>query len=137
MPWAEASRHTVAGRAGIGVDPGAGLLHVLGSDCPVVVVGDLLRYLAAESASQCGPCMFGLPAIADDWSELADPRTAAAAHARLLRRLPVIVGRGACRHPDGAVRMAASALATFAAHLDAHRRGDCDAVGSRLLVGTR
>jgi len=35
----------------------------------------------------------------------------------------VIPGRGACRHPDGATRMAASALAAFAGDVRAHAAG--------------
>ena len=34
--------------------------------------------------------------------------------ARLLRRLSEVNGRGACRHPDGAVSLVRSALAVFA-----------------------
>jgi hypothetical protein len=34
-----------------------------------------------------------------------------------------ISGRGACRHPDGAIRMLASALTVFAADAHLHRRG--------------
>ncbi len=39
---------------------------------------------------------------------------------RLERRLEVIPGRGACHHPDGAVRLAASALTTFGADVRTH-----------------
>jgi hypothetical protein len=42
---------------------------------------------------------------------------------RLHRRLGSIAGRGACRHPDGAVRMAASALAAFAPDASTHAAG--------------
>jgi NADH:ubiquinone oxidoreductase subunit F (NADH-binding) len=73
----------------------------------------ILAYLAGESANQCGPCMFGLPAIAADFADLAARRPGPAL-SRLRRRLGVIPGRGACGHPDGAVRLAASALRVFA-----------------------
>jgi hypothetical protein len=49
----------------------------------------------------------------------------------------VIPGRGACGHPDGAVRLAASALTAFAADLQAHAdRRPCQAArrGSRSAV---
>ena len=42
---------------------------------------------------------------------------------RLVRRLGTIAGRGACAHPDGAVRLVRSALRVFAHDLDAHCRG--------------
>ena len=31
----------------------------------------MVSYLAEETAAQCGPCMFGLPALADALIELA------------------------------------------------------------------
>ena len=34
----------------------------------------ILRYLAQQGAQQCGPCRFGLPAIADDFTRLAASR---------------------------------------------------------------
>ncbi len=136
LPWSTAAPMSVESLSQQGIQPGAGLVHLLGSACPVNAVAEILGYLAAESAGQCGPCMFGLPALAQDWSELGDPRTAAAALARLTRRLPVVEGRGACHHPDGVVRQAASALHTFADHLGAHRIGACDQ-HQPLLAGAR
>jgi len=93
-------------------------------------VAGILGYLADQTAGQCGPCMFGLPAIAADWQALMDPQLAAAAEQRLRRRLPTIAGRGACHHPDGAVAMAASALAVFQTDVVAHRLGQCVGHGS-------
>jgi NADH:ubiquinone oxidoreductase subunit F (NADH-binding) len=114
---------------------GAGLLHVLGAgSCPIEEVAAVTDYLASQSAGQCGPCMFGLPALALDWRELGQARTAGAAWQRLHRRLPVVQGRGACRHPDGAVRQLATAVHTFAGHLQQHRAGRCDAT-ARSLAG--
>ena len=49
---------------------------------------------------------------------------------RLDRRLSTVIGRGACRHPDGAVRLARSALATFAADVKSH-------VSRRVCVSAR
>ena len=42
---------------------------------------------------------------------------------RLLRRLSEVNGRGACRHPDGAVSLVRSALTVFASDISAHGRG--------------
>ena len=93
--------------------------------CGVAETAHVLRYLAGESAAQCGPCMFGLPAIASDFAALADGSVVrdALALARLERRLGEIVGRGACAHPDGAVRLAWSALRTFQADVRQHLAG--------------
>ncbi|UKD57379.1 SLBB domain-containing protein [Amycolatopsis sp. FU40] len=92
--------------------------------CGLAETARVLRYLAGESARQCGPCMFGLPAIADDFTALVlGGRAAAQAGQRLRNRLSVIPGRGACAHPDGAVRLAASALRCFAQDRQAHLAG--------------
>jgi NADH:ubiquinone oxidoreductase subunit F (NADH-binding) len=99
-------------------------VHVLPAGrCGLVETARILRFLAAHGAQQCGPCMFGLPAIADDFTELAAGRAAAGVLDRLARRLGVISGRGACRHPDGAVRIAASAISAFASDARAHAAG--------------
>lgn len=101
-----------------------GLLALPARACGVTETAHLLRYLAGESARQCGPCMFGLPAIADDLAELACGRpSAAGALDRLRRRLGLLPGRGACGHPDGAARLAAGALRVFAADAHAHAAG--------------
>jgi NADH:ubiquinone oxidoreductase subunit F (NADH-binding) len=107
-----------------GVGFGVALLIALPSAaCGLGTTAALLRYLAGQSARQCGPCTFGLPAIADDLTQLTTGRADSATLDRLTRRLEVITGRGACAHPDGAVRLARSALDTFAADLKAHRQG--------------
>ena len=43
---------------------------------------------------------------------------------RLARRLGEVNGRGACRHPDGAVSLVRSALAVFGHDVAAHDRGE-------------
>ena len=79
----------------------------------IATTARILRYLADESAGQCGPCVYGLAAIAADFEGLAR-RDRGIDRNRLEQRLGVIPGRGACRHPDGAARLAASALRVFA-----------------------
>lgn len=112
-----------AGLGRAGAAPGAGVLFALPpASCGLVEAARILRYLADESAQQCGPCLFGLPAIAGDLTQLASGRPEGDPLDRLHRRFRQISGRGACRHPDGAVRMAASALSTFAADAHAHAR---------------
>jgi NADH:ubiquinone oxidoreductase subunit F (NADH-binding) len=127
---------TKAGLQEAGAAPGAGVLFVLpGGDCGLAEAARILSYLASQGAQQCGPCMFGLPAIASDLAQLAAGRPDGNAIDRMHRRFGQISGRGACKHPDGAVRMAASALTTFGADAHAHarqrrclvrRRGDGD-----------
>ncbi|MGE5135932.1 MAG: NADH-ubiquinone oxidoreductase-F iron-sulfur binding region domain-containing protein [Gemmatimonadota bacterium] len=112
-----------------GASLGAGVLVALPAGaCGIAETARVLAFLADQGAGQCGPCMFGLPAIAGDFADLAAGRAGEAALARLERRLAVIPGRGACRHPDGAVRLASSALTAFAADVHAHaRRQPCRA----------
>jgi NADH:ubiquinone oxidoreductase subunit F (NADH-binding) len=125
LPRATDLRLTHADMRAVGASLGVGSLVVLPSTaCGIAETAEVLRYLAGESAAQCGPCMFGLPAIAEDFERLAvGARDSADALARLHRRLGVITGRGACAHPDGAVRFAASALRTFDQDLCAHVSG--------------
>jgi NADH:ubiquinone oxidoreductase subunit F (NADH-binding) len=118
---------TVAGLRPAGGSPGAGVVYVLpDASCGLGEAARILRYLASQSAQQCGPCIFGLPAIADDLAQLAAGRLEGDPLGRMQRRFGHISGRGACRHPDGAVRMAESALRAFGADVHAHvRRRTC------------
>src|SRR5439155_1725729 len=84
--------------------------------------------LAGESAGQCGPCLFGLDALAAAFESVASCDDGAArAYDRLSRLGAQIAGRGACAHPDGAVRLLSSALDVFAAEVAAHLAGYCTA----------
>jgi NADH:ubiquinone oxidoreductase subunit F (NADH-binding) len=101
------------------------------SSCGVTESARVATYLAAESAGQCGPCINGLPAIADALRRLARGPWDEALAPALDRWLAVLPGRGACRHPDGATRFVATALSTFADDVTAHRAGrPCAASGS-------
>jgi NADH:ubiquinone oxidoreductase subunit F (NADH-binding) len=106
--------------------------------CGIVETARVLRHLAEQSAGQCGPCMFGLPAVAHDMAVLADGADPSGAVLRRLHeRLVVIPGRGACAHPDGAVRLAASALRVFAADVAGHAHGrPCAWTGVRPWLPT-
>ena len=83
----------------------------------------MVRYLAGESAGQCGPCVFGLPAIAGQVERLAEGR--GADPGLLCRWLAQVDGRGGCAHPGGAVGLVRSALRTFGPELDWHAGGRC------------
>lgn len=101
---------------------GPGVVNVWDpAECPIDTAGRLIAFGAGESAGQCGPCMFGLPALAQAWRGFGEAPTASREQA-LRQRLVLLERRGACHHPDGVAHFAASALATlrpeFAAHAD-------------------
>jgi NADH:ubiquinone oxidoreductase subunit F (NADH-binding) len=106
---------------------GAGVIGALpAGECGLRQAARIAGYLAESSARQCGPCMFGLDAIADSARALAKGgRRKRREVARLTGFLEEVRGRGACNHPDGAARMVASALDTFGADVHAHLKGRC------------
>ena len=122
---------SAAGLQQVGAGVGAGLIAALPANaCGLAETARIARYLASSSAGQCGPCVFGLDAIAGQVERLADGR--GPDMARLHRWLGQVgSGRGACKHPDGAVRMIASALALFSREIDHHVRGWCSGSASR------
>jgi NADH:ubiquinone oxidoreductase subunit F (NADH-binding) len=117
-PYASMSLRTIGATAGVGI------VVVLGADaCGIAESARIARYLAGQSAGQCGPCVYGLPAVADDLTRLARGQVDVHLMDRLGRRLAEVDGRGACRHPDGAANMVRSALNVFADDVRSHRRG--------------
>jgi NADH:ubiquinone oxidoreductase subunit F (NADH-binding) len=126
VPWPDAASlpFSAAGLADLGAAPAAGLVAALPADaCGLAEIARVARYLADESAGQCGPCVFGLDAIASELSRVAAGQSASMT---LLRRwLSQVDGRGACRHPDGAVRFIRSGLEVFGPELDLHAAGWC------------
>jgi NADH:ubiquinone oxidoreductase subunit F (NADH-binding) len=105
---------------------GAGVVAALpASACGLRETARVVRYLADESAGQCGPCAFGLPAIATAMAELATPGRHKQAHALVKRWAGMLPGRGACHHPDGTVRFVRSALEVFADELGRHTARRC------------
>lgn len=108
----------------VGASLGARAIVVLPRNaCGLVETARIARYLADSSAGQCGPCVHGLSAIADSLDHLVRPRRRAPDYGLLRRRLAQVSGRGACRHPDGAVGLVASALRVFARELERHLQG--------------
>ena len=114
------------GLAFLGAGAGAGLIAALPQDaCGLAETARVVRYLADESARQCGPCLFGLDAIAGELQRLAEGRTS---DLSLLRRwLGQVDGRGACSHPGGVVGLIRSALDVFEPELGQHAHGWCRA----------
>jgi NADH:ubiquinone oxidoreductase subunit F (NADH-binding) len=107
-----------------GASLGAGVLYVVDdSTCALGELTRVSRWLAAQSAGQCGPCRFGLPALATDIAALEHGNPAALPAAE--RHADLVVGRGACAHPDGASRFVRSGLAVLRDEIALHRRGGC------------
>jgi NADH:ubiquinone oxidoreductase subunit F (NADH-binding) len=114
--------------AAYGAALGSGVIVALpASACPVAEVARVVGYLNRESAQQCGPCINGLHDIAWTVDALARGAAHATANDDLARWMALIPGRGACHHPEGAVRFIASALNVFAEEFADHaEHGACD-----------
>jgi NADH:ubiquinone oxidoreductase subunit F (NADH-binding) len=113
-----------------GAAVGAGVVAALPADrCGLAETARVARYLALESAGQCGPCFNGLPRIAAALGRLAAPRPDRDTVTSLLRWAGLAAGRGACHHPDGTSRFVRSALTVFAAEITRHEQGRCSAPG--------
>ena len=107
---------------------GAGVIAALPVDrCGLAEAARVVRYLAAESAGQCGPCLNGLPRMAAALAELAGRGHRRQVRADLERWAGLVTGRGACNHPDGTVRFVRSTLTVFAPEISLHARGHCSA----------
>ncbi len=120
------TRLTRADLAPYGASVGAGVLHVLDrTTCPLHLAASVTTYLAGESAAQCGPCLNGLPKMADALRKLARGSTHPGLPAEVERLRGLVVGRGACAHPDGTSRLVASTMSVFSDHVAAHQRGWC------------
>ncbi len=129
-PW------STAGLSAFGIGTGCGTITCIdGAECPLATVRSWIAYAAGETAGQCGPCMFGLPAAAADLVAIIDGHAARDTTARLRTRVHQLRGRGACGFPDGVAGFIGSVLRTFpdqlAAHASSGRCEDCD--GTRRL----
>jgi NADH:ubiquinone oxidoreductase subunit F (NADH-binding) len=112
-----------------GASLGAGVIVLLSEDaCPVAETVRVAGWLADEGAGQCGPCLNGLSSLAATLGEMMQGTTQGNAAKRIERFASLTSRRGACAHPDGAVRFILSALQVFADEFDDHaRHGPCDA----------
>ncbi|MEO6512366.1 MAG: NADH-ubiquinone oxidoreductase-F iron-sulfur binding region domain-containing protein [Nocardioides sp.] len=119
-----------------GVPLNAGVLARLPeSTCALGEVAAVSGWLADQSVGQCGPCFFGLPALAESVRGLVAGRDLLPEAARRVGLLP---GRGACAHPDGSAAFVRSALAAMPGEIETHRRhGGCGrAVLGALPLGS-
>lgn len=117
-----------------GASRGAGVLAALPAGrCGLTEAARVARYLAVESAGQCGPCRNGLPSIAAAMGALTTRpglQHSGRVLADLSRWAGLVESRGACNHPDGSVRFVRSALQVFSGEVSEHQQGRCSAPGS-------
>jgi NADH:ubiquinone oxidoreductase subunit F (NADH-binding) len=120
----------------VGCSLGAGVLIALGeSSCGLHESARVIDYLARQSAGQCGPCTYGLRAIADSVAAMASGVAHPRERERVERWASEVRGRGACHHPDGATRFILSALQVFGPEVADHRHERCHAPPAGLPVG--
>jgi NADH:ubiquinone oxidoreductase subunit F (NADH-binding) len=111
-----------------GLSVGAGVVVLFPADaCGPGEVSRVLDYLAAESAGQCGPCIFGLPALAKTYRELVAGKSPRRRLEGIGDLSPMLERRGGCSHPDGTLRFTRSALDVFEDHLSVHHQHGCTA----------
>ena len=102
---------------------GAGVVAFLANDqCGVRATARIMDYMAGQSAAQCGPCVFGLRAIADSAGRIANLTADHDDLGRLELWSRQLSGRGACRHPDGAVGQLLSSLRVCGSEWEIHQR---------------
>ena len=130
VPMTHASLKAAGGSLGAGI-----VIALPASSCPVAETARVVRYLAEENAGQCGPCVFGLPALADALAGLAYGGGRDGGVGQVATLLPLIERRGACRHPDGVTQLVRSLLRAFPGHARRHEQsGSCDGVGRSPLL---
>jgi NADH:ubiquinone oxidoreductase subunit F (NADH-binding) len=114
--------------ASLGASLGAGVVLLLSENaCPIAETTRIARWLAGQSTGQCGPCVHGLDALTTSLQEIASGVTGSQAAQRIARLSTLVRGRGACGHPDGAVRLILSAIETFGLEFADHaRNGACE-----------
>ena len=109
-----------------GASLGTKSIQVLGeTQCPIGAVADIVSYFAEQSANQCAVCFRGLPDMAEILRRIESGASAADAVTDLETFMGVLSGRGVCRLPDGAARIALSLLNNFADDVTAHLAGGC------------
>ncbi len=116
-----------ASLSSVGGGLGARTIVALGERaCGVRETAAVAAYLARESAGQCGPCVFGLQALAERLATIARAQPGAAeAYSTLAALHRQIARRGACAHPDGALAFVLSATRVFSAEFKQHLQGRC------------
>ena len=124
------------GARAAGAGFGSGVVVALpATSCGLLETATVIRYLAEETAGQCGPCVHGLNAIADAVASVAQGHAVRGTVEQLRGWIGDVPGRGACHYPDGAVRFVASALDVFTDEIDRHvRHRRCPLPRSRRVL---
>jgi NADH:ubiquinone oxidoreductase subunit F (NADH-binding) len=121
--------------AAFGASPGAGVVVALAEGtCGLAEVSRVMSYLARQSAGQCGPCLNGLPRIADQARSLAFRGADRGAVKEMQRLSGLVTGRGACHHPDGSMRFLGSGLRVFASEIALHLKGRCSSTSDAIVL---
>jgi NADH:ubiquinone oxidoreductase subunit F (NADH-binding) len=115
----------------------AAITVVPDSVCGLEQAVALLRFFAAESARQCGPCTHGTTAMAIILGRIVDGK---AEHDDLSRlehyANEMLPKRGACGHLDGATLAARTALSVFRREIPEHMKsGTCGRSRRVILPG--
>ena len=137
LPWHEFARlHADPAIVQHGHSLGAGIIAPIPrTTCGVAETARILDYLAASSARQCGPCLFGLRAVADLVMSLARGGLPRGDRRKLARFQAEIKGRGGCHHPDGAMNLLASMFNTFPEDIEHHlRKGSCATAHASAVI---
>ena len=130
VPLTHADLRRVGGALGAGI-----IMALPESACVLAETARVVRYLSEETAGQCGPCVFGLPELADALAELAFTGGRGRAIRNTSRLVGLVDGRGACRHPDGVAQLVASALDAFADDAFEHDQyGPCEGLRRAPLL---
>src|SRR5439155_1411136 len=124
LPTTAPPRPLGRGRGAGGAARGAGVVIVVPEGAwGLSETARIMAWFVRQGAGQWGPCVFELAAIAGEMAALACGALGAGGLARLQRWGSQVEGRGGCRHPDGSVRLARSALRAFPLDVEAHLGG--------------
>ncbi len=107
---------------------GAGVVVLLArSVCPLAEMARVVRFMEQQGAGQCGPCVHGLAALAEEVESLVlRPKALRGRIDSILELCALVDGRGACRHPDGVARFVRTACTVFDDEVARHlRHGPC------------
>jgi NADH:ubiquinone oxidoreductase subunit F (NADH-binding) len=138
LPYSQALGVPLSGpglrAAGAAFGPGV-IVLLPESACGLAETAWVADFLASQSAGQCGPCVNGLPALADALKDLAFGRPDGRTYNWVQQLLTLVARRGACHLPDGTAGFTGTALRTFAAELREHSvSGPCSRVRRRPML---